>query len=97
MTLVRLKPAAPWSGVKHSTTEPLHSPHHMFGYITSGPFWVNNSTLKRPQSKSLCFFVRPSEKERVFAYVVGAQKNSLGETFFFERPKHMFGSITISI
>ena len=41
------------------------------------------------------FFARP-EKERVFTCVVGAQKNSLGETFFFERPKHMFGSITIS-
>ena len=29
------------------------------------------------------FFARPSEKERVFTCVVGAQKNSLGETFFF--------------
>ena len=26
VTLVRLKPAAPWSRVKHSTTEPLRSP-----------------------------------------------------------------------
>ena len=28
------------------------------------------------------FFARPSEKERVFTCVVGAQKNSLGETFY---------------
>ena len=32
MTPVRLKPAAPWSRVKHSTTEPLHSPA---GYVNS--------------------------------------------------------------
>ena len=27
VTLVRLKPAASWSRVKHSTTEPLRSPY----------------------------------------------------------------------
>ena len=29
MTPVRIKPAAPRSRVKHSTTEPLHSLHHI--------------------------------------------------------------------
>ena len=29
MMPVRLEPAAPWSRVKHSTTEPLYSPSHL--------------------------------------------------------------------
>ena len=42
---------------------------------------------KTSSKQILMVFVRPSEKERVFTCVLGAQKNSLGETFF-ERPKH---------
>ena len=37
--LVRLKPATPRSRVKHSTTEPLHSPHEVV-YLT--PFMLGN-------------------------------------------------------
>ena len=38
MTPVRLEPVAPLSRVKHSTTEPLHSPY--LGY-TLGKIWNN--------------------------------------------------------
>ena len=59
MTLVRLEPAAPWSRVKHSTTEPLRSP------VASLDMMLSNKRITKEMCRLvLIFVVRKPHKDR---------------------------------
>ena len=56
MTLVRLEPAALWSRVKHSTTEPLCSPLIVLLFVLE---ILKKKSSENDQSISECFFFVP--------------------------------------
>ena len=62
-----LEPMAPWSGVKHSTTEPLHSPDIWMGFI----IYFNNMANQIYPSELHLNKANASDTEACFVFGTG--------------------------
>ena len=80
MTLVRLEPAALWSRVKHSTTEPLRSLYHIISYKSLAWIKLRHCILAQNLNVRFCVitWLHPTSKggTLILSYI-----RSLGSIF----------------